>query len=134
MGTFMFLWRLFSFWRIPMPLGQQPHSPLMVSVLTYAHAIGIALAFDWVVKILGLWWLHGILKFSGLKSESESLSVNSFYSLSWPLILGFIVCTGLLFFTTWQTSVDPDAYMHLVIGRWMLEHWSIPRVDIYLTH
>ncbi|QWE17247.1 hypothetical protein [Polynucleobacter sp. AP-Nino-20-G2] len=56
---------------------------------------------------------------------------SPFYGLSWPLIVGVVVCLGLLTLTTWHTSVDPDTYMHLTIGRWILDHGAIPRTDMY---
>ena len=56
---------------------------------------------------------------------------SPFYGLSWPLIVGVVVCLGLLTLTTWHTSVDPDTYMHLTVGQWMLAHGAIPRTDIY---
>lgn len=63
--------------------------------------------------------------------EPLSQSSNPFYGLSWPLVVGVIVCLGLLTLTTWHTSVDPDTYMHLTVGQWMLAHGAIPRTDIY---
>jgi hypothetical protein len=66
---------------------------------------------------------------SGLQPKSSGQS--SFYGLSWPLLVGVMTCLGILVFTSWHTSVDPDTYMHLTIGRWILDHGAIPRTDMY---
>ena len=63
--------------------------------------------------------------------DSDNNSLSLFYGLSWPLIVGMIACIGLLTLSSWHTSVDPDTYMHLSIGQWILDHRSIPAMDIY---
>jgi hypothetical protein len=63
--------------------------------------------------------------------DTNNNSLSLFYGLSWPLIVGILACVGLLTLSSWHTSVDPDTYMHLSIGQWILAHRTIPAVDIY---
>ena len=61
----------------------------------------------------------------------DTEKLNSFYGLSWPLLIGLVACLGLLVLTSWQTSVDPDTYMHLTVGQWIWDHHTIPHEDFF---
>ena len=65
------------------------------------------------------------------KPPNAAEKLNAFYGLSWPLLVGLVACLGLLVFTSWQTSVDPDTYMHLTVGQWIWDHHAIPRQDFF---
>jgi len=61
----------------------------------------------------------------------DTEKLNSFYGVSWPLLIGLVACLGLLVLTSWQTSVDPDTYMHLTVGQWIWDHHTIPHQDFF---
>ena len=47
---------------------------------------------------------------------------------SWPLVIGLAVF-GRLLLTPVGMLHDPDTYMHIAAGRWMLAHWALPAHD-----
>ena len=49
--------------------------------------------------------------------------------LSLPLIFGLAVYLPLLFAAR-AVLGDPDTYWHIAIGRWIIAHWEVPRVDV----
>lgn len=50
---------------------------------------------------------------------------------SWPLIVALGVAIVFLGFTTSKLLQDPDSYLHISAGRWILQHQTIPSVDIF---
>ncbi len=51
--------------------------------------------------------------------------------LSWPLLVALAVCVGFLAGPTTQILGDPDTYLHVASGRWMLQHQRVPGVDVF---
>ena len=51
--------------------------------------------------------------------------------LSWPLLLAVAVCLGFVLGSTSQVLADPDTWLHLASGRWMLQHRSVPAADVF---
>jgi len=53
------------------------------------------------------------------------------WGLSWPLLIGAVLFVMLLP----QPALlnDPDIYLHIRVGQWILQHFEIPHADIY-TH
>src|SRR5438309_11247910 len=50
--------------------------------------------------------------------------------LSLPLIFGLAVYLPLLFAAR-AVLGDPDTYWHIAIGRWIIAHREVPRVDVF---
>jgi hypothetical protein len=50
--------------------------------------------------------------------------------LSLPLIFGLAVYVPLLF-AAGAVLGDPDTYRHIAIGRWIIAHRAVPRVDVF---
>ncbi len=50
--------------------------------------------------------------------------------LSLPLIFGLAVYVPLLF-AAGAVLGDPDTYWHIAIGRWIIAHRAVPRVDVF---
>jgi len=63
--------------------------------------------------------------------NNQTSSPSSPLGLSWPLIVALVVSLALLVFTRSGILADPDTYLHISIGRWILEHHSIPDVDVF---
>ncbi len=51
------------------------------------------------------------------------------FGLSWPLLVAVTVCIGFLSGSTTQILGDPDTWLHLATGHWILQHHSVPVVD-----
>lgn len=49
---------------------------------------------------------------------------------SWPLI-AFVVVSLAVLFSGERPLQDGDTYMHIGIGRWILEHQTVPKVDVF---
>jgi hypothetical protein len=52
------------------------------------------------------------------------------FGVSWPLLVAFLGLLGV--FGSGRSNVvlaDPDTYLHLAIGRWILEHGAVPQSD-----
>ncbi len=49
---------------------------------------------------------------------------------SWPLI-AFLVVSLAVLFSGERPLQDGDTYMHIGIGRWILEHQTVPKVDVF---
>ena len=69
-------------------------------------------------------------------SQLRRLSEHSIQRLarsgfSWPLIFGTLFFLGWLGRASETALSDPDTYMHLRIGEWILTHGAIPHVDIF---
>jgi hypothetical protein len=47
---------------------------------------------------------------------------------SWPLVIG-LLAFGWLLVRPLAMLHDPDTYMHIAAGRWMLAHWALPAHD-----
>lgn len=48
---------------------------------------------------------------------------------SFPQLLMLVVFAGVLLRSSHQTLRDPDTYLHLAAGQWMLSHWRLPLND-----
>ena len=46
---------------------------------------------------------------------------------SWPLILGFFAFAKAM--ATPAVLNDPDTYLHIAAGRWILDHLALPFAD-----
>ena len=49
--------------------------------------------------------------------------------ISWPLLAAVAVCIGVLLGTTTWTLNDPDTYLHLASGHWIIQHQRVPDLD-----
>ena len=70
---------------------------------------------------------------SGL-SLSPDISVKPVRSLwtpSWPLLMGLVAFVCLAFSVSKPLLGDPDTHWHITVGNWILQHHTVPRVDIY---
>lgn len=60
---------------------------------------------------------------------SEPSSVRTF-GASWPLLVALLALIGVLSNTHFSKLLaDPDTYLHLAIGRWILENGAVPKID-----
>lgn len=50
---------------------------------------------------------------------------------SWPLIVCLMFTLWVLGTTHSELLSDPDTYLHISIGRWILEHHTFPSVDVF---
>jgi len=55
---------------------------------------------------------------------------QTLFRFSWPL-LAFLVVTLMVLFSGERPLLDGDTYMHIGIGRWILEHHTVPKVDVF---
>lgn len=53
------------------------------------------------------------------------------WRLSWPLVVGTLLFAFLLMVASRPLLADPDSQWHITVGRWIIEHGSVPTVDIY---
>jgi hypothetical protein len=58
-------------------------------------------------------------------------SQTSPWLVSWPLIVGMSLFVLLLNATGLPLLADPDSRWHVAVGKWILEHGTVPRVDSY---
>jgi len=56
---------------------------------------------------------------------------RSSWALSWPLALGLVIFVCLANTNGLPLLGDPDSHWHIAVGNWILEHGSVPRVDVY---
>ena len=49
--------------------------------------------------------------------------------LSWPLLIALVAALSVLGATKIDVLADPDTYLHIAAGRWMLAHGTVPTVD-----
>ena len=49
--------------------------------------------------------------------------------LSWPLLVALAAALSVLGSTSINVLADPDTYLHIAAGRWMLAHGSVPTAD-----
>ena len=73
---------------------------------------------------------HQINQFPGL---SKPLISRDSFRISLPLIVFILSVLGVLVFSTFQTLGDPDTFLHLTIGQWIINHQAVPTVD-YFSH
>ena len=66
-----------------------------------------------------------------LRGINRVLSQSPILHVSWPLIIGVLSAIGVLVFSRYQTLGDPDTFLHLRIGQWIIDHFTIPRVDLF---
>ena len=64
---------------------------------------------------------------------SKPFILRATFRGSLPLIVFIISTLGVLGFSTFQTLGDPDTFLHLTIGQWMISHHAVPIVD-YFSH
>jgi hypothetical protein len=50
---------------------------------------------------------------------------------SWPLLMGLIAFVWLAALKGQLLLADPDTHWHITVGNWILQHGTVPRVDIY---
>ena len=71
---------------------------------------------------------------SGLSVSSaphSGVAARSPWALSWPLALGLLVFICLCNAEGLPLLADPDSHWHIAVGSWILEHGTVPDVDIY---
>ena len=51
--------------------------------------------------------------------------------MSWPLIVGTLAMVVLLGWGPSRLLLDPDTYLHVAVGRWILDHHAIPFEDVF---
>ena len=66
-----------------------------------------------------------------LRGINRVLSQSPILNISWPLVIGVLSAIGVLVFSRYQTLGDPDTFLHLRIGQWIIDHSAIPRVDLF---
>lgn len=64
---------------------------------------------------------------------SKQFICSASFRGSLPLIIFIISTLGVLSFSTFQTLGDPDTFLHLKIGQWIISHQAVPMVD-YFSH
>ena len=62
---------------------------------------------------------------------ARSLTQQTAFQFSWPLVVAFVSALGILWLSSYQTLGDPDTLLHIRIGQWIIEHSSVPRVDVF---
>lgn len=62
-------------------------------------------------------------------SRSESASMVRRLGLSWPMLLG--ASAFLLALVSGAIQIDPDAYWHIIAGRWIFSHGYVPAYDMF---
>lgn len=65
------------------------------------------------------------------ETSPKALSVRPAFGFSWPLIVGLLVCIKFLYSIQSELLHDPDTYLHISIGRWILLHHAVPSVDVF---
>src|SRR4030095_5079007 len=68
---------------------------------------------------------------TGLSVSSDLQTGRSPWALSCPLLLGLVLFLGLTNVNGQPLLADPDSHWHIAVGRWILEHRSLPQVDSY---
>jgi hypothetical protein len=68
-------------------------------------------------------------------SSGLSLSSNRLVARTWmpslPLAIGLVVFVSLANVNGLPLLADPDSHWHVAVGRWILEHGTVPTVDTY---
>lgn len=65
--------------------------------------------------------------------QGRSSFRNGVFRISWPLIVAACSTLGILAFSSFQSLGDPDTFLHIKIGQWILSHHTVPVVD-YFSH
>jgi hypothetical protein len=68
---------------------------------------------------------------SGLSLPADTSVSRSSWSLSLPLLVGQLVFVALANVKGLPLLADPDTHWHVAVGRWMLDHGTVPTVDSY---
>ena len=68
---------------------------------------------------------------SGLTLSTDRSTSRSPWAFSLPLIIGMVVFVVLANATGLPLLVDPDTHWHVTVGRWILQHGSVPHTDTY---
>lgn len=68
---------------------------------------------------------------TGLSLSSPRYASRSLWAPSWPLALGLAMFVCLMSGSGLPLLGDPDSHWHIAVGNWILEHRSVPVVDIY---
>jgi hypothetical protein len=68
---------------------------------------------------------------SGLTLSADRSASRSPWAFSLPLVIGMIVFVVLANVTGLPLLVDPDSHWHVTVGRWILQHGSVPYTDTY---
>jgi hypothetical protein len=66
-----------------------------------------------------------------LSPDIQAKSTRSLWTPSWPLLMGLIAFAWLAAFKGQLLLADPDTHWHITVGNWILQHGTVPRVDIY---
>ncbi len=64
-------------------------------------------------------------------APQASFAARSPWALSWPLALGLLVFICLTNVEGLPLLADPDSHWHIAVGTWILDHGTVPDVDIY---
>lgn len=51
--------------------------------------------------------------------------------MSWPVLVAALALLAVLGSGRFDVLADPDTYWHLATGRWILEHGSVPKIDVF---
>lgn len=62
---------------------------------------------------------------------ARSFTQQTAFHFSWPLVVALCSALGILGLSSYQTLGDPDTLLHIRIGQWIIEHSSVPRVDVF---
>ena len=62
---------------------------------------------------------------------TKSLTQQTAFNFSWPLFVALFSAVGVLGLSSYQTLGDPDTFLHIRIGQWIIDHSSVPRVDVF---
>ena len=62
---------------------------------------------------------------------AKSLTQQTAFNFSWPLFVALFSAVGVLGLSSYQTLGDPDTFLHIRIGQWIIDHSSVPRVDVF---
>lgn len=62
--------------------------------------------------------------------NSTPCNVRTF-GMSWPLLVAALTLITVLGNVRIDVLADPDTYWHLATGRWILEHGTVPKIDVF---
>jgi hypothetical protein len=68
---------------------------------------------------------------SGLTLAADKDVGRSSWTLSLPLVAGFVVFLALANLNGLPLLADPDSHWHITVGNWILQHHAVPYVDPY---
>ena len=65
-----------------------------------------------------------------MTTTNDSTSVVRYFRISLPLLIGFLIYIQTLGYGS-QILGDPDTYLHIAVGRWIIANYTVPHHGIF---